>query len=841
MSTTESGQSVSTALPAFLFSIALTLVTSPELAPQTMTKNRIYPVLLFLLSAITAFAQTGTITGSVKTSDGQPAEFVHIALKGKNKGSLTDKNGTFQIKNVESGPQTIMASFIGRGKQEQTVDVKPGETTTIDFVLQENAAQLQEVIVSARNANKENTFVAKMPLRNLENPQVYSTVSAEILKQQAITNYDDALRNVPGIARTWESTGRAGDGAAYFALRGFEAQPTLYNGLPGLTSGNLDPANIEEIQVIKGPSGTLFGGSFYGYGGIINTITKKPYFNFGGEVAYNVGSFGLNRVTADINTPLSKTEKIALRVNTAFHSEGSFQDAGFKKSFFVAPSLTYEVNDRLSFQFMTEILEEERAVPPIFFHSDRLSPLDFKTIDELNLNRNLSFTSNDLTIKNPRFNLQGQMIYKLSDQWTSQTVLSRATVRSNGFYSYIWDDVPGDNDFSLYFHKEQQITNTTDIQQNFNGDFKIGSLRNRLLIGLDYFNRSIVDNGSGWAWARNVTPQGGVNYVDPFSGDTLAPIPLSQAAIDNLLAGTEGSNSNISNSFYSAYASNVLNITPNIIAMVSLRADYFVSRGEKSTPEDDFNQFALSPKLGLVFQPIPNKVSVFANYMNAFINVAPQLVSDADGSNPRVKSFKPEHADQWEYGVKTNLFSDKLFATLSVYDIKVADRVMPDPANPRNVTQGGKVGSKGFELELNANPLPGLNLIAGYSHNETKVISGDAEDFYSEPGRSPGGQGPQNLANVWATYKIAAGRLKNFGLGIGGNYASQYKVIDNSQTGDFYLPSYALLNASIFYNADRYRFTLNLNNATNTEYYIGYWSVNPQKPRNFVASFAYKF
>ena len=230
-----------------------------------------------------------------------------------------------------------MASFIGLGKQEQTVEVKSGETATVHFVLQENSAQLQEVIVSIKNSNKENTFVAKMPLKNLENPQVYSTVSAEILKQQAITNYDDAMRNVPGITRTWESTGRAGDGASYFALRGFDAQPTLYNGLPGLTSGNLDPANIEEIQVIKGPSGTLFGGSFYSYGGMINTITKKPYYSFGGEVAYNVGSFGLNRVTVDINTPLSKTEKIALRVNTAYHSEGSFQDAGFKKSFFIAP------------------------------------------------------------------------------------------------------------------------------------------------------------------------------------------------------------------------------------------------------------------------------------------------------------------------------------------------------------------------------------------------------------------------------------------------------------------------------------------------------------------------
>ena len=806
-----------------------------------MTKNLTFCVVLFFLSTILSFAQNGSVTGTVRTSDDEPAEFVTVAIKGTSKGAVTNKHGIFQIKGITPGTHILIASFIGLENNEQAVDVKAGEKAVLDFVLKENAAQLQEVIVSSKESNRENVIVAKIPLKNLENPQVYNTVSSEILKQQGITNYDDAMRNVPGITRTWESTGRAGDGASYFALRGFDAQPTLYNGLPGITSGNLDPANVEEIQVIKGPSGTLFGGSFYSYGGMINTVTKKPYHSFGGEVAYNVGSFGLNRITADINTPLSKTDKIALRVNTAYHTENSFQDAGFKKSFFIAPSLSYEVNDRLSFHFMTEILQEERAVAPVFFHSNRVDPLPFKTIKELNLNNNLSFTSNDLTIKNPRFNLQGQMVYKLSDQWSSQTVFSRGNVKSNGFYTYIWDDVSGDNYFSQYFHKEQQTTNTTDIQQNFNGDFKIGNMRNRLLVGFDYFNRNVIDNGSGWASARNVTPQGDVNYVDPYSGDTLAPVYLTEASVNNLLAGTEPAKSNITNSSYSAYASNILNLTPSLMAMVSLRADYFDSKGEKDSSDDDFDQFALSPKFGLVYQPIREKVSLFANYMNAFINVAPQQVADADGSNTRVKSFKPEHADQWEYGVKTNLLSDKLNATVSVYDIKVTDRVMPDPNNPRNVIQGGKVGSKGFELDLNANPVPGLNLIAGYSHNETKVLAGDREDFYSEPGRSPGGQGPQNLANFWATYKFTHGRLKNFGIGAGGNYASEYKVIDNSKTGDFYLPSYTLINASLFYNADHFRFTLNVNNLTDKTYYIGYWSVNPQKPRNVTASFAYKF
>lgn len=798
---------------------------------------------LLLFSASLSFAQTGNINGSVKTSDGHPAELVSIAVKGTSKATLTDKSGNFQLKGVKIGTYTLIATFVGLVKQEQSVEVKSAATSTANFTLNENADQLQEVIISTRTADKVTAAVAKMPLKNLENPQLYSSVSSEILKQQVVTTYDDAMRNVPGISRTWESTGRGGDGASYFALRGFEAQPSLTNGLPGLTSGNLDPSNVEEIQVIKGPSATLFGGSFYGYGGVINTVTKKPYYTFGGEAAYNTGSFGLNRVTLDLNTPLSKTEKIALRINTAYHTENSFQDAGTKRSFFISPSLSYEVNDRLSFHVLAEILDEKRAVAPIFFNSDRSSPLDFKNIGELNLNNKLSFTSNDLTIKNPRQNFQAQMLYKLSDQWSSQTVVSGGRVKSDGIYSYIYDDAAGDNLFDQYFHIEDQTTKTIDIQQNFNGDFKIGNLRNRLLVGFDYFNRNVVTGGSGWASGRRVTPQGGVTTALNYDAATdsfleTPAIDLSRNAVDNLLAGTAGSPADISNSATSAYASNVLNLTPALMAMASLRADYFDSKGDKSSEEDNYHQFAVSPKCGLIYQPILDKVSLFANYMNAFINVAPQQVFDDNNVSLGVKSFKPEHANQWEFGVKTNLLSDKLFATFSYYDIKVSDRVY---YTQTSAVQGGKVGSKGFELDVNANLYQGLNVIAGFSHNHSQVLEGNGTDFYNEEGRSQGGQGPQDQVNLWATYKFEYGTLKNFGIGLGGNYAGEYKVIDNSVTGVFALPSYTLVNGSLFYNASKFRVTCNVNNITNEKYYIGYWSVNPQRPTALAASVAYKF
>ncbi|GEP90556.1 iron complex outermembrane recepter protein [Chitinophaga terrae (ex Kim and Jung 2007)] len=803
---------------------------------------------LFLLTALfctaAAYAQNGTITGTVTTSDGQPAINVTISIEHTKLGGISNEKGEYSIKNIKPGNWTLRITSVGAATQLKQVTVSSGQVQELNFTLNESAAQLNEITISSRQMNKEDKSVAKMPLKNLENPQVYTTVSAELMKQQGITNYDDIMRNVPGLSQTWQSTGREGDGASYFALRGFEAQPVLMNGLPGLTSGNLDPSDIESVQVMKGPSGTLFGGSFLSYGGIINTITKKPYYGFGGEVAYNIGSFGLNRVTADVNTLLSKKQKIAMRLNAAYTTENSFQNAGFRKSFFVAPSVSYEVNNRLTLQVMAEILEEKRAVPPVFFHNNRSAPLDFKNIEELNLNVKESFTSNDLTIKNPRINVKAEALYKLSGNWSSQTVFSYGRTRSDGIYTYIWDEDPGNNWFGQDFHKENATTSTIDIQQNFNGDFKIGNLRNRLVAGLDFFRRNAVDKGSGWIIGRNVNPQGGVaDVTDPETHEVIQPaLPLTKDAIYGALAGTEGSNSNITNGYYSAYVSDVLNITPNFLVMASLRADYFHTKGDKNAKEDKgYNQFALSPKFGLVYQVVPEKVSVFASYMNAFLNVAPSPHYDTTGKLEYTAVFKPEHANQWELGVKADILAEKLYATVSVYDIKVGNKVIPDARNPRNSTQGGKVGSRGFEIELNAHPIPQLNIIAGYAYNHIEILEGYGTDFYSEPGRTPGGQGPSSLANFWATYKILGGTFKNLGIGAGGNYAGRYKVIDNSVTGVFYLPSYALLNAGLFYNAKHFRLSFNLNNINNKQYYTGYWSVNPQKPRNFVASAAFKF
>ncbi|AWK05012.1 TonB-dependent siderophore receptor [Flavobacterium crocinum] len=800
---------------------------------QILTK-----ICLLLFFSCNLFAQQnfGKIKGTITTSDGENAVGVNIILKGSKYGTVSNEEGAFEFNRVKPNSYILQVSLSGYETLEQQVNVTANETATLNLQLTVSNKQLKEVIITNNRGKafpKQSTYVSKMPLKNVENPQVYNIVSSELMKEQAITNYEDALKNVPGIQKLWESTGRGGDGGSYYSLRGFEVQANIVNGLPGLTSGTLDPANIERIEVIKGPSGTLFGSSLVSYGGLINTVTKKPYSGFGGEISYLAGSFGLNRVTADFNTPLDDNNDVLFRINAAYQTENSFQDAGFRTSVFVAPSLSYKVNNKLSFLINTEFMSEEKTTPSMLFLG-RDAKLQFTDLADLNYDTSLSFYSNDLPMKNPRFNLQGQMTYKISDQWTSQTVLSRTSTKSKGYYSYIYDNEDGNRDFGFWITKENSQTATTDIQQNFIGDFRIGNMRNRLVVGLDYFDRNVMFGGSGYGKLYNVTAQGEVRQLDPDN-----PYNLSQTSVDQLLAGEAGPDYNSKDATYSAYASDLLNITSKLLVMASLRVDYFDTEGNIKTDTDNYNQTALSPKFGIVYQPIQDQLSVFANYMNGFRNIAPSALYDNDGNFIGSKTFEPEHANQLEAGVKADLFSNKLTATASYYDINVANLVT---SNPMYSAQGGEARSKGFEFDLNAAPIKGLSIIAGYSYNDSKITKGDENNVWLDQGKRPFWAGPKNLVNLWATYKFDEGTLENFGLGFGGNYASDNAILDSEVTGKFILPSYTVVNGSVFYNVTKFRISLNVNNITNKDYFNGGWStVNPQKPRNVVASFAYKF
>ena len=812
---------------------------------MTLQLRQFFSLLIpaFLLSsglqAQHADKDNGNIKGTITTNDGQPAAAVTARLKQTDKTTLSEDNGSFTLRNIKPGDYELQISLIGYQDLHQLIKVEAGKTSLVKIQLLISDKQLQEVIISSSH-NKFRTGssqdAAKMPLANLENPQVYTSISKEALQEQGIFSADDAVRNSPGISKLWSATGRVGDGGAYYSLRGFTVQTQLRNGLAGGISNTIDAANLERLEVIKGPSGTLYGNSLTSYGGLLNRITKRPYDHLGGEIDFSAGSYNFNRVSADINTPLDSAKRALLRINTAYNSIGSFQDNGFSKNFAFDPSFTLKVNDRLTLTFEAEINHGTGTTPVMYFFGTTVADLGVNRADQLSMDYKKSYQTGDLieTIDNTGF--YGQAEYRLSDHWVSKTNFSTTTSKATGPEAYFYLQ-PGNDSISRNVWTVDGTSNVLQIQQNFIGDFQIGRMRNRLVAGLDFMNES--------ANIRYIDPNGGSDFFDMVN--TKGAIPnyndFDQAGANALYQNQPKTTSynRYNNYNYSVYASDVLNITDNLLAMASVRANYFTTKplADPTTDQSDqsFHQVTFSPKFGLVYQVIKDKVALFGNYMNGFSNPGYNLAYNEATNSNVAKLFKAEQANQWEGGVKIDEFNGKLSSTISYYDIQVMNKVRPDAQHANASVQDGTQYSKGIEAEISVNPIPGFNLLAGYAHNTSKMEK--SSDY--DNGRRPQTAGPANTGNLWVSYTIVSGTVKGLGIGFGGNYAGDNQVINNSYNGVFTLPAYTILNTGIFYNQPKFRVAVNINNLTDKKYWIGYTTVNPQMLRQVTGTLSYKF
>ncbi len=789
---------------------------------------------------------SGSIKGNVKSKDGKGVAYVTVGIKGL-KSTQTDAQGTYILKGIEEGNHTLSLSYIGLDTQHRQVTVNASETSTANFILAENSQELSEVEVNGKKVNKfvtkKSETVAKLPLDNLENPQVYTTITKSLFNEQITTDLTDVLKNTPGILKMQGSIGRSGDGAVYYNLRGFPTKISMIDGIAGQTNGDIDPANIEKIEVIKGPSGTLFGGALTTFGGVINVVTKKPIDTLGGEIGYTTGNFSLNRLTADVYGPVNKDKSLQFRLNAAYHKRASFQDAGFRKSTFIAPVISYRFNEKLDLVLNAEFYDYEGTNPSIVF-LHRTRKYIATTPQELNYDWKRSFTSNDITLKAPASNIHGQLNYKINSNWNSHTNISRNTRKTDGLYQYQFIRGATSDDLVERNVQYQNYEGTsTALQQNFNGDFKLAGMRHRLVAGLDYLNQTTYNNNSAIVKFDTVSAINGM-LPAKYGNLTRAKAEAKIAAITGVgAAGAVIKNYNSSN-IYSVYVSDAINLNEELLAMLSLRIDRFQSLGTMNLATNTqqtntrYNQTAVSPKFGVVYQIVKDKISLFGNYMNGFSNVAPvsQPLDDISGV------FKPQQANQFEGGVKMDVFNNRLSFTASYYDIKVKD-VLRDEITKRAgidyniVVQDGTQTSKGIELELIANPVTGLNIIAGYSHNESKLTRSSA----ALQDRRPASAGPSDLINFWASYVQPDGQFKGLGAGFGGNYAGKYLSGNSAITGEFIFPAYTLLNATIFYETRRCRVGVKADNLGNELYFTGQGVLSAQMPRTISANVTLKF
>lgn len=716
---------------------------------------------------------------------------------------------------------------------------------------------IEEVIINSI-LKKDSEYTNKMPLKAIENPQLFSTVDKIFFENQLIFTVDEAYRNVTGIQKMWSATNRAGDGGAYIALRGFVSNNSLRNGLVAPVTTSIDAVNVEKLEVLKGPSGTLYGSNATSYGGAVNRVTKKPFETLAGNVSLAGGSYNYYRVQADINAPITNDKKLMFRVNTAYTNTGTFQIPDAKNTYTAfTPSLLYKANDKLTLSLEYEMFDTKATPEQSFFYLSKATTgvTNMNDLEDLGLDYKEAYYGEGLKTNSKVRNLFGQINYKINDNILSTSSMSSSYNFSDGFNPYFAISPRPDGGYGVV--RSDQSTRDSkksyfQLQQNFNFDYKFGNdMRNRTVVGFDF--QKIKDRQMFVymfsAFDAIPVPFTGMDYTN-MNSTTLANAYANAAA-----NGALGEYAMVSDTdVYSGYIANVFTPISGLNIMTAIRYENNDFKGGKLWINDlpTYNQSAFSPKAGIVYEIIKDKFSIFGNYQNSFKSNG-YYVSDNKGTSTLAD---PERGNQIEGGFKTSVFKGRVNATLSYYNIKVKNTILStnEPVldasgNPILFSsvqnQAGKLRSQGVELEVNAYLVKGLSLVGGVSYNDSKYLESALETL----GRRPRTAGSPWLASLYASYQILDGNLKGLGFGIGGNYANANNELNNNVVSGntivglerFTLPKYLVLNASAFYDTKKFRIGAKVDNLTNQHYWIGYTTANPQQLINALGSFTYKF
>jgi len=824
-----------------------------------------------------ASAQNAALHGKVETKDGQPIKYISVVIVNTGQGAVTKEDGTFEIGNIKPGDYSVQVSFNGLKSETKTARLTAGSNVELNFTIDENYKEIAPVIIeAARIMNKAATTANKMPVSNLESPQIVNNISDVVLRKQNAMTLEDAMKNAPGVTKLWDATSRP-DGGSIFVSRGFQTVTKARNGLPNTVNTNVDMANLDRIEVIKGPSATLFGSVIGSYGGVINRVTKKPHFYNDGMIDVSYGSYNFFRAAVDANAVLVK-DKLAGRINVAGYNQDSWQDYGFQKSLLIAPSFVYKPNSRLTVNLDGEFNSSKGnsnggnflfILNPTYINSS-LSPAiagamqqqgasaeminavlsqipatfeqayGTNKVKDLRLDYNRSFLNNDVYPQTSQNTVFADATYRISKSWTSQTAITYGGGNNKGYsayqylipnylYSFLTTLTPGTagaDSLARMVWNPVGTNRTFNFQQNFVSDYHFGSLRARTVVGFDgvkYKSNVTYNRFSGVLF--NVFPFPDVFDVVDVAGNSPA---MGNFTKENVLAAFANRPNtqlpyNQESTILSGYANSILNISSFAIASLGVRVDNFKNDILKNT------QTKWSPKFGLILMPVKDRLSVFGNYQNSFTN---KFGTDRYGN-----AFEPEEANQKEVGVKYLSVNNKISGSISYYHILAKNIIRQDIVDPMFNVQDGEQRSKGVEVDITVNPVKGWTLLAGYAYNDSKMVKADSD----VQGLRPVGSGPYNTYNFWTNYTFTDNVLDGLSLGVSVNHAGETFAFNLNPDGALIMPKYTILGAHINYDTRSFRFAVKCNNLTDQKYWMGWNSIIPQMPRQLIGTISYKF
>ena len=634
-------------------------------------------------------------------------------------------------------------------------------------------------------------------------PQSVQVITRTLIEEQDRRTLADALVNVSGVTPTRPEE------ILFTApiIHGFPAE-IYQDGLPfyGATQAANDPTSlvgVERIDVVKGPTSTLYaGGVGTPLGGLINIESVRPSTDrVGGYAAIRVGSFATVDPYGDLDVPL--TSSIAARIGGEYQHNGSYIDQLHGYRWSVQPSLLFQLGAR------TDLFVQGKI--------DRRSQLEYSGIPAVQalagqIDRNaFPGVSND----QPDNTIDNKLVTAIVRHQLSDSI--KLTV-SGRYYSDVSDEngafVYGDLDpplprtpttynvYAIYLHNR-----TREGTLDANLQAKVDALggQHDLLIGVDYDHTRFF-SGLGFTGV----PLGSVNFADPTYHLTYGsppPIPTSP-----VLGGTATDRYETIAGYVQDQATyGPLHLTG------SLRFTNLKFRELETGTDRNFRR--VSPRVGATLDIVPG-VALYAGYATAFRG-AFGVVS--------LTPPKPETARNVEGGVKFALARAHLSGTVSVFEQTRRNVATPDPDDIHYAIQTGAQRARGVEADATWEPTPAFSLLANYAHTDAKVTE---DDIIPVNDRLP--RVPRDSGRIAARYRVLSGPAKGLSFGAGVTAFSAREItLPNSVS----VPGYAVVDAQASYDIGRFTLgvsavNLNGSRAFDPYQYLSFPVVIPTQPRS---------
>jgi len=770
------------------------------------------------------YGQNGTIRGNVVNPEGTAAANVNISLLELQKGTVSGDDGYFEINNLPAGSYTIKASYTGYKTLEQKIRIEEEKTLVLGLQLFVNSRELKEIIIKGyQSLNNRYVRAGKAGIKAFDLPQSLHVIDRQTLENQQVQNMQEVLANANGVYIMGNTGGYqeeiAGRGFAYRSDNTFKNGARYNNGMMMELSG------VERIEFIKGSAALLYGN--VAAGGIMNIVTKKPKFKTGGELSFRTGSFGLIKPSFDLFGKIGKGEKAAFRLDGSYQKANSFRQYVHSERVYLNPSFLFRLNKKTEILLEADYIKDDRT--PDF----GTGIVNYAVLDDYPRNRFLGVPWG--YFKGDQLTTAVTVNHKLNEKWkinlagTYRDYSSQlfSTTRPNTGGNLIKED-------GNWIRNLQRNANSESyyiLEANLTGELTTGKINHHLLVGFDTDHMQEVSTSY-----NRYNNYDTVNIFHDLPADVRSDIPvLNKSSINRSPMNRAG-----------VYIQDLVDLLPKFKLLAGIRYSYLdirtanktISSGAVSTSVSFEDAF--SPRLGLVFQPTGNN-AVFASYSSSF---SPNTGIDTLGN-----SLPPSVIDQYEFGFKNELFDNRASVNITFYLINNNNLAQVSLANGNtnnNIKElAGSLRSKGAELDITAQPVPGLNITAGYSYNETRYVKSNT---YVEGSLLR--YNPAHTANLGAYYRFLNGRLKGLSFGltnvyIGTRYAGRSTRV--RVTNDVYriikLPDYYQLDATIAYRIHKFEMRAKLGNITNVLSYNVHDdnSVNPVAPRNFSFSAAFRF